>query len=285
MHFVDAEIVYEEGIEFDFGKKITRTLPKAMNVSEIILIATMGALSGGSTGSVIANCAIESIRIRINGKESIVWDGADGIAGQISMGIAVLREFYYQKNGVAMPDEQYVIELPDAIPKNNDVQIIIQLSRTIASLQTSGGDRTTLAASTIAIKYKANDKIKGRVLVPYINWTTFSFAARTGNLLDYLPTLNLPLRKLMIITHDSNVLANDTFDRLTISKGDHNFTDSSIADLRRNQAQRSRKALNTGFVFVQYPAGLKVPASTLLFKFEASTAGTSKLVHIAWIAY
>lgn len=285
MSIEDSEIVFEEGIVFAFGKTVTRTLPKAMNISEIIIQAVMGALSGGSTGSVIANASVESITIRVDGKESIVYDGNAGIAGQISMGIAVLREFYFQKNGVNMPDETFIIELPSAIPRNHDVQIIIKMSQNIASLQTSGGDRTTLAASTIGIKYKASDKISGQLFVPYINWTSFNFAARTGNLIDFLPTLNRPLRKLMMITHDGNTLSSTTFTKLTISKGSTNFTDSTIADLRRNQSQRSRKAQSAGHVFVTYPKGKKVPASTLQLKFEATTAGTDKQVHVHWLAY
>jgi len=281
----DAEIVFEEGISFAFGKTITRVFPKAMNLSEIIIQATMGALSGGASGNYIANSAIESITMRINGKEAVIYNGTSGIAGQISMGIAVLREFYYQMHGVAMPDENTIIELPDAIPKNNDVQIIIKLAENITSIQTLGGDRTTLAASTIDIKYKANDKLKGVVLVPYINWTMYSHGARTGNLPEYLPTLTEPLRKLIMITHDGNTLSNSTYDRLTISKGNKNLFDNSIADFRRSQAQKSRVANSTGFLMISFPSGLKVPASTLKLNFYAGTAGTAKYVHVGWLAY
>lgn len=280
-----TEIVYEEGITFALGATITRTLPKAENISEIIVQSTIGALSGGASGSYIANTAIESITIRINGKESIVYNGVSGIAGQISMGIAVLREFYQQMHGVALIDENYVIELPDAIPKANDVQLIIKTAENIASLQTAGGDRTTIAASTIDIKYKGDDKIKGRVVVPYINWSSYYHGARVGNLPEYLPTLTQPLRKLIMIFHDANVLANDTYDRLIISKGSKNLIDGSIADFRRNQGQKARIALSTGFLMVSFPKGLKVPASTLKLNFYAGTAGTSKNVHVAWLAY
>lgn len=280
-----SEIVFEEGITFALGATITRTLPKAMAISEIIVQSTIGALSGGASGTYIANSAIESITIRINGKESIVYNGVSGIAGQISMGIAILREFYLQMHGVAMPDENYVVELPDAIPKNNDVQLIIKTAENIASLQTAGGDRTTIASSTIDIKYKAQDKIAGLVMVPYINWTSYSHGARVGNLPEYLPTLTKPLRALIMITHDANVLANDTYDRLIISMGDKNLIEGSIADFRRNQAQHSRIALSTGFLKVSFPEGLKVPASTLKLNFVAGTAGTAKNVHVSWLAF
>ena len=75
MSGVESEIVFEEGITFGFGKTITRTLPKAMAISEIIIQSTIGALSGGATGTYIANSAIESITVRIGGKETIVYNG------------------------------------------------------------------------------------------------------------------------------------------------------------------------------------------------------------------
>jgi len=283
---VVSEIVFEEGIAFDFAKMITRTLPKAVAISEVIIQSTIGALSGGATGTYIANSAVESITLRIDGKEAIVYNGASGIAGQISMGIALLREFYQQMHIVAMPDESYIIELPDAIPKNHDVQIIIKLAENIASIQTSGGDRTTLASSTIDIKYKGQDKLKARVLVPYINWSSYSHGARTGNLPEYLPTIaGKLLRKLIMITHDANVLANDTYDRLIIAVGAKNLVDGSIGDFRRNQSQNSHVALSTGFLMVSFPNGIKVPASTLKLNFVAGTAGVDKNVHVGWLAY
>lgn len=283
--FAEPEIVFKEGIAFSFGGQINETLPKAENISEVIVQTTMGAISGGSSGSLIANTGVESITIRINGKEAIKYDGLSGIAGQISMGIAVLREFYYQMHGVAMVDETYIIELPDAIPKVNDVQIIVKLAQNIASIQTAGGDRDTLAASVVAIKYKARDKLPGRVVVPYIDYTVYSHAARTGKLPEYVPTLTVPLRKLIFIFSDGTTLANDTYDRLTLQVGNKNLWDGSIADLRRQQGQKSRRALNTGFGMISFPAGIAVPANTLKLDFQAGTAGTAKNVHLHWIAY
>ena len=280
-----GEIVLDEGIVFAFGKTITITLPKAENISEIVIQSTIGALTGGATGTYVANSAVESITLRVNGKESIVYNGNSGIAGQISMGIALLREFYLQMHGVAMPDENYIIELPDAIPKVNDVQLILKLAENIASIQTAGGDRTTLASSTIGIKYKSENKIKSRVVVPYINWTSYSHGARVGNLPEYLPTINVPLKKLIFIFHDANVLANDTYDRITISKGSKNIVDNSIDDFRRNQGQNSRIAQSTGFAMISFPEGLKVPAGTLKLNFYAGTAGTDKNVHVGWLAF
>lgn len=282
----EAEIVFEEGITFAFAKTITRTMPKAMSISEIIIQATIGALSGGSTGSYVANTAVESITIRIDGKEAIVYNGVSGIAGQISMGIAVLREFYQQMHIVAMPDESFILELPDAIPKNHDVQVIIKLAETIASIQTAGGDRTTLASSTIDIKYKAIDKLKARTLVPYINWTSYSHGARIGNLSEYLPTIaSKLLRKLIIITHDGNTLSNTTYDKIIVSMGDKNLFDNSMGDYRRIQESKSHVALNTGFIMISFPKGIKVPASTLKLNFYAGTAGTDKNAHVGWLAY
>lgn len=281
---MDADIVFLEGLAFGFGATHTYTLPKSANISAIIIRATMGALSGGTTGSYIANTAVQSIKLRVNGKDIINFDGLKDIAGIQSMGIAVLREFYYQMHGVAMTDNEYVIELPDALSKNFDVQLVFTTG-TLAGIQTAGGDRTTLAASTLDILYQSDDKIKGSNVMPIINWTLYSHAGRTGNLPEYIPTLTLPLRKLMMITYDGTTPANTTYDNLTVEVANQQIKKGTIAHFRTQQAKKSRIANNTGHIHISFAKGLKVAPSTVKLNFYAGTAGTAKYIHVAWLCY
>ena len=281
----ESDIVFMEGIAFGFGATHTFTLPKSANISEITIRATIGALSGGASGDYIANTAIQSVKLRVNSKDIVNYDGLKDIAGIQSMGIATMREFFLQIHGVAMTDNDFVIELPDAIPKNMDVQLVFHTAASITAIQTAGGDRTTLAASTIDILYQSNDKIKGVVKLPFINWTLYSHAARIGNLPEYVPALNLPLRKLMLITYDGTTISSTTYSELGIEYGHDNIKKGTMAHFRSQQAKKSRVANSAGHIHIGFKKGLKIPASTLKLNFIAITAGTAKFVHCAWLCY
>lgn len=281
----ENDIVFTEGIVYDFGQMHTFTLPKSANISEITIRATIGALSGGATGTYVVNTAIQSIKLRVNSKDIVNFDGLKDIAGIQSMGIATMREFFLQIHGVALTDDDFVIELPDAIPKNMDVQLVFTTASSITAIQSAGGDRTTLASSTIDILYQSNDKIKGSVRLPFINWTLYSHGARTGNIPEYVPALTLPLRKLMLITYDGTTLSSTTYDELGIEYGHDNIKKGTIAHYRSQQAKKSRVANSAGHIHIGFKKGMKVPAGTLKLNFIAGTAGTTKFVHLAWLCY
>ncbi|GAF86222.1 unnamed protein product, partial [marine sediment metagenome] len=220
------ELKFQTGIAFAFGATHTYTLSKAEAVKAIIINAKMGAITGGATGTIVVNTAVQAIRIRINGRLAIAFDGLKNIAGQMSMGIATLREFYKQIHVVPMPDDSFMIEFPTAIPKNNEIQIIIELASTIASIQTSGGDRDALASSTFDITYRTG-RVSKRTVIPFISYTLFSHADRVGFLDEFIPPTTLPLRKLMMITYDGSTIADATYDSLVISEGANLLHDGS----------------------------------------------------------
>lgn len=279
----ENELVYQEGIVYGFGQTHTFTLSKAEPVSAITLRCTIGALSGGASGSYIANTALQSIKIRVNGKTIIDYDGLKNIAGIISMGIATLREFYKQMYVVSMPDNHYIIEFPTPLPKNSEVQIIFTTGATIAAIQTAGGDRTTLAASTIDVIYSTSNR-KGKTKMIFISYTLYSHAARTGNLDEFIPPTNLPLRKLMMITYDGTTVADTTYDSLIISEGSKILKEGTFAFLRAKQGKKAKVAQSTGHLHIGF-LGKKVKSGTLKVQFKAATAGTAKFIHLAWLAY
>lgn len=284
MSIVEKELIFQEGIQYGFGATHTFTLSKAEPVSAIIIKDTIGALTGGTAGVYVANTAIQCIKIRLNGKLIIDFDGLKNMAGIQSMGIATLREFYQQIHVVAMADEHFIIEFPTPLPKNSEVQIIFETAATIAAIQTAGENRTTLAASTIDIWYRTSNRV-GKPIVPFISYTLFSHAARTGNLDEFVPPTSLPLRKIMMITYDGTTISSTTYDSLTISEGANLLHDGSFAYLRSLQGAKAKVAQTVGHLHIGFAKGKLVKSSTLKIQFKAATAGTAKFVHFAWLAY
>ncbi|MHA1292224.1 MAG: hypothetical protein ACTSQJ_06100 [Promethearchaeota archaeon] len=250
----------------------------------VILRATMGALSGGSTGTIVVNTAIQAIKIRLNGALIINYDGLKNIDGQPSMAIATLREFYKQMYVVSMPDDSFIVEFPTALPKNSEIQIIFETASSISAIQTSGGDRDTLEASTIDILYRTG-KVSAKSIIPYISYTMFSHGARTGNLDEFIPPTMKPLRKIMMITFDGTTVADDTYDSLNITEGSNQLFEGTMAYLRGIQGAKARVAQSTGHLHIPFVKGKKILSSTVKIQFRASTAGTAKFVHFAWLAY
>lgn len=278
------ELIYKQGITYGFGATHSWTLPKSAPVASLSVRCNMGAISGGSTGNLIANTGLQSIKIRLNSKQIINYDGLKNIAGQMSMGIAILREFYKQMHVVAMPDENYMIEFPTPFPKNYEIQVIIETAASIAAIQTSGGDRDTLAASTIDVIYTTG-KVPLKPTVPFINFTVFSHAARTGALDEFVPPTNLPLRKLMCITYDGSTISSTTYDSLIISEGANIIAEGTLAYLRGKQGAKAKVAQSTGHLHIGFGKGKHVKSDTLKFQLSAATAGTAKFAHLAWLAY
>jgi len=281
---MSKELIFQEGITFAFGSTHTYTLSKAEPVSAVILRATMGAISGGASGTIVVNTAIQAIKIRVNGKLIYDFDGLKNIDGQTSMGIATLREFYKQIHVVSMPDDSFIVEFPTPIPKNNEIQVIFETAASIAAIQTSGGDRDTLAASTIDILYRTG-KLSKRTILPLISYTLFSHAARTGNLDEFIPPTVLPLRKIMMITYDDTTVSSTTYDSLSITEGSEQLHEGSMAYLRGIQGAKAKVAQSTGHLHIGFPKGKKIKSSTVKIQFRAATAGTAKFVHFAWLAY
>lgn len=197
------------------------------------------------------------------------------------MGIAVLREFYKQKhNAVSMPNELFIVELPDALPKGREIQLKCEMA-TMASMGVS-----VSYDGTYDILYEVKDLIPKATVMPYIGWNEWDFGATTGDLIKYLNALPFKLRALIIITYDGTTLADDTFDRLQVGKPrEAPYFNGKLALLKEFFQAKSGVSLATGFYILSWKGGIVVPADTLQLKFYAGTAGTNKRVHLAWIAY
>ena len=269
--------VFKTKLAYIASGHISETLPKAP-ISKIILKHTTGAT--GSGGAYVANCIFEEFQLRINGKLFIHWGGEQGIAGAMSKGVYMLREFFKQKHkGVAMPAEYFIIELPDALPPNSQVEI----KALYASLASMGC--VTSWTGTVDILYETEDKIKGRTVIPYIMWGQFNHTNRTGHLLEYLTAMPYRLRLLIMLTEDGNTLSASTYDDITISKPGNSIFDGAISALKEKHEAKSGVALTAGLHMISFEGGLKVPASTLKMDFYAGTAGTTKQVHWTAICY
>lgn len=258
------------------GGYISETLPPS-DISRIIIRHNTGTPGGGSY---VANTFIENIKVRVTGKEVINWDGEKGIAGQISMGIACLRELYKQmNNGVSMPAEYFIIDLPAPIPKGKDVHIIAEMA-TMASMGI-----TTSYDGTYDILFETKPRT-GRDWVPNILWGQWSDADKTGDLIHYLTTLPLRLRTLILISMDGTTLADATYDDIIMSLPQKPILfDGEMASLKEKHQRMSGVSLSTGFFMLSWKNGIKIPAEAFKIHLKASTAGTNKKIHWCAICY
>lgn len=211
----------------------------------------------------------------------ITYDGRKSIAGQISMGIAVLREFYKQiHNAVAMPNELFIVELPDALPKGREIQIKAEMA-TLASMGI-----TTSYDGTFDVLYETKDLVPKATIVPYIGYQEFDDGANTGYLIHYLNALPYKLKTLIVITFDGTTLADDTYDRLTLGKPkEAPYFNGKMALAKELFQSKSGVSLATGFYLFSWKKGIIVPSDTLQMNWYAGTAGTNKRIHCAWLAY
>lgn len=272
-----GEVIFKRKEAWVSGGYISYTLPIDDNIGRIIIRHNTGTPGGGSY---VANTFIENFRVRVAGKELIVFDGEKGIAGQISMGIAVMRELYKQiHNGVAMPNEYFIIELPKAIPKGKDVHIIAEMA-TMASMGI-----TTSYDGTYDILYESRP-LKGRAYVPNFLWGQWSDSNKTGDLIHHLTTLPLPLRTLILITMDGTTLADTTYDDIVMSLPQKPYLfDGEMASLKEEHQRKSGVSLSTGFFMKSWKQGLRVPSESFKLHLKASTAGTNKKVHWHALCY
>ncbi len=272
-----GEEYFKRKLAWSSGGFISETLPRDADISRIGIKHNTGTPGGGSY---VANTAIENIKIRVAGKEVIVWDGEKSIAGQVSMGIACLREFYKQMhNGVAMTNEYFIVDLPKTIPKGKDVHLVAEMA-TLASMGI-----TTSYDGTYDLFYEAKP-LKGKPWVPNILWGGWNDGALTGALIHYLTTLPFPLRTLILITMDGTTLADDTYDELLMELPQKpKIFDGEMITLKEEHQRKSGVSLTTGFFMKSFPEGLRVNPDSFKIQLYAATAGTAKKVHWAAICY
>ncbi len=268
--------IFKPGLAYTPEGKINETMPVA-GISKILIKHHVGTPGGGSY---VANTAIEDILIRVAGNDAIHFGGGTGIAGQISMAMGALREFYKQKHHVDMDDEIFIVDLPDALPKNVKVQLISKM----ASLASMGC--TVSYDGTFDVIYEHEDKIKGRVIVPYITWGLWNFADDTGDLIKFITTIPFRLHLLILITFDNNVLSATTYDSLKISFPGKPVFEGAMAELKSQHESKSKVALTAGYFMKSWgKKGLKIPTESMKFNFYTETAGTKKQVYYIVICY
>ena len=171
------------------GVMYSYTLPRA----PISKIKLSGTISTDCSTGLTANELLEWIKIRINGKEFIEL-GGEADDGKVPYGIACWREFYKQKhNGVAMGTEQWVIELPDALPIDAQIDLIFKVKSQALTTCTD-----TALVYHLDIVYELDDKVKGKVIVPYIMSQKLDLSTNEGHQYHYIPLYLINLELLYL---------------------------------------------------------------------------------------
>ena len=270
-------VIFDEGYPWVTGGLYSKTITQD-NISRIKIKHTTGTAGGGSY---VANTVIEFIQIRINGILILDWNGETGIAGAMSMGITLLREFYAQLHNADMPAENFIIEFPFPIPANAQIQLIFKMA-TMASM----GVTTSYTGASFDVTYEKGEPSKV-VIIPYVTWNEWNDAAIPGHCLHYIPQLpeNMKLRYLLFITDDGGTLANTTYSRLTISILGRILFDGFMVDIQNDQEARSMKAMATGLFMIPFKGGLKVGNAMVKLDFVPTAAGTAKHIRPAFICW
>jgi len=269
---------FKAGETYVSNKRFNYTLPKAP-ISKIIISGTYTSCTGGS---MTANTVFEFIQVRINGKMFIDLTGDEDVDA-VPWSWQIWREFYKQKNHVDIPDEQFIIELPDALPKDAQIDLIIK-----CRVVTSTGTCTSALVYTWDILFEMEDKVKGKVLVPYIINDKFDFSTKTGDQIEYVPAMPFKLRAICFCIEDDGTLsATPTADiaRVKIEDANKIYFDGSMSDLKALQESRSRLAQTAGHHIFSFKGGIVVPPESLKMTFNIASAGTDVEVHLVYISY
>lgn len=276
--------VLDEAVPFIPGGILRKTIPDE-GVSKIIVIFNAdGTPQGGSTGSYESNTAIENLVLRINGEEFISWKGGEDRVASPSFATLALREFYkMNNNGKEMPTNSWIIDLPDALSRLNEV-ILISKMGSLNSILSSGHDRTGYTGGTIDIYYEAKDKIEGQDFVPYINYELWDFDNISGTRHRNFGVLPYPLRTIIMITDDDGSLSDALFNKLTLALPGKNIWEGTPNLLKTEFTMRTGQTLDTGYFFKSFKEGLYIPPDSFRWTFDL-VAGTDKQFYLLYIAY
>lgn len=259
------------------NKRFNYTLPKAP-ISKIIITGTETSCGAGS---LVANTVFEFIQLRINGKMFLDFSG-DWDDDKVPFSWQIWREFYKQKHRVAMPDEMFVIELPYALPKDAQIDLILKCR----ALSNTGC--TSALVYNWDINFEMEDKVPGKVLVPYVIPDKFDYATNTKDQIDYVPAIPFRLRAICFLVEDDGTLSatpNADINRLRIEDSERIYFDGSLQELTSLQEGRSQIALTAGHYIFIFPGGIKVGSQTLKLTFTIDSAGTDVEVHLLYISY
>lgn len=260
------------------NKRFNYTLPKAP-ISKIIISRNTATAISCTGGTYTANTVFEFIQLRINGKMFIDFAG-DSVADAVAWSQQIWREFYLQKHLVAMPAEILIIELPDALPKDAQIDLIIKCREV-----TSVGSCTSALVYSWDINFEMEDIVKGAVLVPFIIPDKFSFGTKTLDQIEYVPAMPYRLRAICFAIEDNNSLSATAINRITIEDANRIYFEGSLLELEGLQEGRSGKALTTGHYIFTFMGGIKVSSQSLKLTFYIASAGTDVEVQLLYISY
>ncbi|WP_371802685.1 hypothetical protein [Candidatus Lokiarchaeum ossiferum] len=164
------QLIMESGIELSANQKKTFVLPNEP-ISKLI-IKMVGSHSGG-TGTYVANTFLQSIRIKLNGREFEHW-GGENPSGEVPYGIAAMREFNKVDNRIADPNNRWVLKWPDALPENLPKTLEIQ-ANSLAGM----GYSVAPTMPTLEISYETEDILPDRVVVRKNLWNKRVMTAKS----------------------------------------------------------------------------------------------------------
>lgn len=268
------QVIYRTNISHVQDAVHSYTLPQGKGISKII-IREHGAV--GTCTTYVANTFLSSIKVRINGILFMDWGGTH-VASKVAYGMQALKDFYKMSNkGVTMTAEAFIVELPDALPKNAQIDIILKLA-SYATMGCASDDFT----GTYDILYETEDLVKGVVIVPNILWGVWEDTNKVGHLVHYLTTMPFKLRTLILIIEDGDTLADTTYDSLTVTMAGEMFFDGELSSLGTEFEGICGVAHTTGIFYMTFLGGITIPAESFKMDFIAETAGTTKTIH--WVA-
>ncbi len=260
---------------YSSGQPVKFTMPKAP-ISKIIL---SGTVASDCTGNVTANAEIEWIKIRINGKIFIDLE-SDQDAGAVPWWHQLLREFYQQRHFVAMPDNQWIIELPDALPNTAQIDLLFKWAS-----YTQAGCSSNDLTFNLDILYEMEDKIPGKVVIPYFQWDKFDHGTKTGHQVEHIPALPFKLRAILMACEDNGSLDDTAYADIQIKDPSTIYFDGKMIEFEALQEAKSRKALTAGMYIYVFPNGIVVPPNTLSIDLNITSAGTDTETHLLYICY
>lgn len=260
------------------NKRFNYTLPKAP-ISKIIISRNTATAISCTGGSYTANTVFEFIQLRINGKMFIDFAG-DSVADAVPWAQQLWREFYLQTHKVSMPAEIFIIELPDALPKDAQLDLIIKCRDV-----TSVGTCTSALVYTWDINFEMEDIVKGKVLIPFIIPDKFDFGTKDKDQIEYVPAMPYKLRAILFCVEDNNSLSATVISRITIEDATRIYFEGSLLELEGLQEGRSGKALTTGHYIFTFMGGLKVAPQSLKLTFYIPSASTDIEVQLLYISY
>jgi len=266
--------------QWSSGGSKSFSLPQ-LPISLIQVVHNTGSLSGGASGSYIANTAIASISVRKDGLEMYRWDG-DKDTDKVPNGINALRELNRMKEKGDPTAEVHDVNFPDAVSPKNRLELVVEWN-VIGNI--NDGDRTGYTG-TYDVNIGVDDIAPGILKYGYVSFTKYNMSNRTGMETFYIPGIpkGYKLHGILMKSEDNATPSNTTFDNIKISVGTKTLEDRKFARIQDKAKAKFGIAHNTGWALWTPKRPFHVEPSMVQLGIEAGTAGTDKELHIWLIA-